>query len=889
MTNKETAFQKIEVLVNRFAEQEEFYKSLTYNETETRRDFIDPFFEALGWDVDNKKGLLPTEREVNHEKRVDVKGHSKSADYSFNCKGKIKFFVEAKKPSVSLKENPEPAIQIRAYAWNTKLNISVLTDFEEFVIYDCTKKISKSDRASKCRIKSINYKNYAKVFDFIYDTFSRESVENGSLEQFANATINDRENETVDNEFLKSIESWRTYLASNIALNNKELDEEEINFCVQQTIDRIVFLKICEDREIETEGNLKKCTKKGNYYQNLYEYFKTADQRYNSGLFDFKKDTLTEKLKIDNKIIETIIRDFDEIGYDFSKIPIEILGYAYEQFLGKVIRLEKSGHAIIETKPEVRKAGGVFYTPEYIVNYIVTNTVGKLIVNKTPEEISKIKILDPACGSGSFLLGAYQYLLDYHQNYYLQNPSGFRKPEGFNKPINQDALLTTAEKKRILINNIFGVDIDLQAVEVTKLSLLIKAMEGETTASIATSLQLFHQRILPSLDSNILCGNSLISPDFEGLGLTPKEERKINVFDWKSAFKNVFTNGGFNIVIGNPPYVKIHNLEQHSVRYYIDNYTLAKGQFDLFTIFIEKVFKLLTHNGLFSFIVPSLFLKGVQYEKLRIFLNNNSELFDSKEYGDGVFEQVKMPTCIFTLKKGQNLQKIDFFKKDLHFFSKIKTQQLGEISKITRGLEIGKDKLMEKGEIKCITGGDIDSYRIKSFHYINKSILKEFSKNDNIFVPKRLLVRETGKMFFSTVDNEGFITTRSIYNVIFNNKIKPEFYLGIINSNLFHYYFKLFIAPETNIFPKIRIIQLKQIPMPIIDLAINSDKLIYDKMVENVEKIIGFNKELPALKLQSQKDHILRKITYTVGEINKLVYQLYNISEEEIEVIEKNA
>jgi len=149
MKNKETAYKKIENLVNRFAEQEEYYKRATYNETETRRDFIDPFFEALGWDVDNKKGLLPTEREVNHERRVDVKGHSKSADYSFNSKGKIKFFVEAKKPSVSLKDNPEPAIQIRTYAWNAKLNISILTDFEEFVIYDCTKKNSENRQGVK--------------------------------------------------------------------------------------------------------------------------------------------------------------------------------------------------------------------------------------------------------------------------------------------------------------------------------------------------------------------------------------------------------------------------------------------------------------------------------------------------------------------------------------------------------------------------------------------------------------------------------------------------------------------------------------------------------------------------------------------------------------------
>jgi len=176
MTPKEQAYQKIEKLIQRFSEQEEFYKKSTYNETETRRDFIDPFFEALGWDVANEKGLFETEREVTHEKRVDVKGKSKAADYSFKLNGKIKFYVEAKKPSVYLKDNPEPAIQIRTYAWNSKLSISIVTDFEEFVIYDCTKKVRKDDKASKCRIKHILYKDYHKEFDFLYDTFSKEDV-----------------------------------------------------------------------------------------------------------------------------------------------------------------------------------------------------------------------------------------------------------------------------------------------------------------------------------------------------------------------------------------------------------------------------------------------------------------------------------------------------------------------------------------------------------------------------------------------------------------------------------------------------------------------------------------------------------------------------------------
>jgi len=558
---------------------------------------------------------------------------------------------------------------------------------------------------------------------------------------------------------------------------------------------------------------------------------------------------------------------------NFQKVKrIEDFGNLYEQFIGEF--------------PELRKHWGVYYTPQYIVDYIVENTIGKLIENKTPDEVSKIKILDPSCGSGSFLLGAYLFLLNYHQNYYIKSLKGKITKDS---PLNHDGQLTTAEKKRILLNNIFGVDIDMQAVEVTKLSLLIKAMEGETTTSIETSLQLFHQRILPSLDNNILCGNSLIAPDFEGLGLTPKEERKINVFDWKDSFKDIFkTNGGFDAVIGNPPYVKTHNLNKNTMSYYTSHYTVAKGQFDLFSIFIEKVFTLLKPNGFFSFIVPSLFIKGVQYEKLRELIQHNSSKFSLKEYGDGVFEQVKMPTCIFGLEKGINIEQNEYFKKDNQLFSKIATETLGAIARITRGLEIGKDKLNSKGEIKCLTGGNIDCYQIKSLSYINNAIAKKFSKT-NIFVADRILVRETGKMFFATVDYENTLTTRSIYNVIFNSKrIKPEFYLGIINSNLFKYYFSSFISPNTNIFPKIRIVQLKELPLPRIDLKNEIQKELYNNIISYVSKILNLYNELKELKNPQHQDNLKRKIKYAEEEINKFVYQLYDITDEEIITIENH-
>ena len=938
MTNKEKAYKEIEKLVNRFSEQEELYKQQSYNETQTRRDFIDPFFRAFGWDIENKKGLFQTEREVRHEDKIKIKEHTKAPDYSFHINNKRKFFLEAKRPSVSLRDDPEPANQLRTYGWNAKLNISILTDFEEFVIYDCTKKVLKTDKAAKCRIKFILYKDYLKEFDFLYDTFSKENVENGSIEQFAIKNINDRDKETVDKEFLKSLEGWRTYLATNIASNNKELDEEEINFCVQQTIDRIVFLKICEDRKIENEGSLKQCVKKGNFYNNLFYYFKVSGQKYNAGIFDFKKDTITEKLKIDNKILENIIDEFYESGYSFTIIPVEILGYAYEQFLGKIIRLEKSGHAIIETKPEVRKAGGVYYTPEYIVEYIVKNTVGKLIENKTPEEISKIKILDPACGSGSFLLGAYQYLLNYHQNYYNKHLKGKSTK---NSPVNHEGFLTTAEKNRILLNNIFGVDIDIQAVEVTKLSLLVKALEGETTTSVETSLLLFHQRILPNIDNNILCGNSLVNSDFYDavLNLNPKEERKINVFNWKKRFNQI--TDVFDAIIGNPPYRTLQlGKKQTSEKDYLLEYykTHFPYSFDykinLFALFIEKSISIISQNGIFSMIIPSAFYNSQSYCKLREYLLKNGSFSLLCDLRYKVFEQAEIGgNAIFFFKKNLKEEKIQFHSVDsyenfknpkiqnilkeniskengfnlnidneyikvINKILQVETVELGSITKIYQGIITGDNKkyitVKPKNDKwkKIIRGRDINKYSIT---FDNNFVLYEpkklWSNTDlKMFdVPEKIISRQTSDKLVAAIDTERYFSLDSTHVIhLTTNKITFKYLLALFNSKLMNFIYQSRVKEGGRVFAQVKVVNLKPLPIRLINKKDKNESTIFKEIENLVDKIMDTNKEIRKKIIQHEKDLLFEKAEHFTNEIDKRVYQIYNLNKEEIEIIEKN-
>jgi hypothetical protein len=393
---------------------------------------------------------------------------------------------------------------------------------------------------------------------------------------------------------------------------------------------------------------------------------------------------------------------YPECPYEFSVLSVEILGSAYEQFLGKVIRITPAHHAKIEEKPEVRKAGGVYYTPQYIVEYIVKNTVGKLVEGKTPAEVEKIKIVDPACGSGSFLIGAYQYLLDWHKYYYtsainlIPGPSPGRRG-GKSNVLTPDGYLTTAEKKRILLNNIYGVDIDVNAVEVTKLSLLLKCLEGETEASIQQQFSLWNERVLPTLDNNIKSGNSLIDTDFYGAELDFGLEKKIKPFNWQNAFPEVFnikqsaTNldfkrqfqkvkkleedtddlvkkykidepiksyeflGGFDAIIGNPPYGALFS--ENELIYFRNRYQTSVWRGESYLMFLEQGIKLLNRNGYLGFIIPDTLTNLGFTKPAREFLLRNSRLKEIVRLPSNVFIQASVDTIVLITEKDKYTDK----------------------------------------------------------------------------------------------------------------------------------------------------------------------------------------------------------------------------------------
>jgi hypothetical protein len=623
--------------VARFERNRAAYLSGAYNETQVRREFIDPLFCALGWDVENRAGYAEAYKDVIHEDAIKTSAGTKAPDYCFRVGGARKFFVEAKKPSVNVKDDVAPAYQLRRYAWSAKLPLSILTDFEEFAVYDCRLRPDKTDKASMGRTLYLPYTDYAARWEEIAGIFTKEAVLQGSFDKYAESTKSKKGTAEVDAAFLSEIEDWRDLLARHIALRNGALSQRELNYAVQATIDRLIFLRICEDRGTEAYGRLQGLLNGQNTYARLLSLYREADQRYNSGLFHFERergrheapDELTPSLALDDKPLKEIIGRlyYPDSPYEFSVLPADILGQVYEQFLGKVIRLTAGHQAKVEDKPEVKKAGGVYYTPTYIVDYIVKNTVGKQLEGKTPKQAAGLRILDPACGSGSFLIGAYQRLLDWHRDWYVADGPAKHAKELFQGP-GGEWRLTTGVKKQILLHSIYGVDIDAQAVETTKLSLLLKVLEGETSETINSQLSFLHERALPDLASNIKCGNSLIGPDFYddqqlGLLLSEEERYRINVFDWEAEYPQILGAGvpeakrGFDAIIGNPPYVDIKGMPETDASYVFSAYPCANNRINLFASFVEKSLMLVRPRFRFAMIVPSALLTQVSYRMLR--------------------------------------------------------------------------------------------------------------------------------------------------------------------------------------------------------------------------------------------------------------------------------
>lgn len=396
------------------------YQQATYNETQVRVDFVNPFFQLLGWDVLNEAGLPQHLREVTHEATVLVEENgahrSKKPDYSFKVGTEILFFLETKKPSVNITADRAPSFQLRRYGWSGNLKVSVLTNFTDLFIYDCTVRPVEGDEIGTALIAHYHYTEYEDKFEEIYSLLSKESVLNGDFQRIFGNVRGAMRREPFDAYFLDQIRGWRNQLGSDVVRNNPNVDAVTLNIFVQRILNRSIFLRICEDKNLENYESLRRITT----YQELKDLFAVADQKYDSGLFEMLDE---DRLIISDAVIIDIFQSlyYPNNSYEFGVVDPYIIGQIYELFLAETLEIEANGQVVSVKKPEVVDAQGTVNTPKNITDIIVNETLSSLYAGKTPEEVANYHIADICCGSGNFLLSAFEYVVNFHIEYLRQN------------------------------------------------------------------------------------------------------------------------------------------------------------------------------------------------------------------------------------------------------------------------------------------------------------------------------------------------------------------------------------------------------------------------------------------------------------------------------------
>ena len=815
--------------------------------------------------------------------------------------------------------------------------------------------------------------------------------------------------ESLSEEDVITKKLYKDYLV----ILNPDFEPLELFKKSQKLLDRFLFLFFGEDRHLLPPNSVRLILTQWNQLRELDEYSPLYDRfkkyfgylntgykgvqhnvyAYNGGLF--KPDEILDAISIDDDLLYKHTLKLSE--YDFaSEVDVNILGHIFENSLNELdeIKAQLEGTAIDKTNTK-RKKDGVFYTPKYITKYIVENTVGKLCEEKkvaleiieedyfTDKKRQKktiqvlvekletyrkwllqLTICDPACGSGAFLNQALDFLIEEHQ--YIDE---------LQAKLFGDALVLSDMENSILENNLFGVDLNEESVEIAKLSLWLRTAQPN--------------RKLNDLNGNIKCGNSLID-DVAVAG--------DKAFNWQQAFPKVFEKGGFDVIIGNPPYVDIKALDNLIVKDLFKNYHTAENRINLYSIFIEKGFYILKDSGVLSFINPNSILVNSSYTSIRKFLIN--DMTRIVKLPDAVFEDATVETIIFEFQKKSNQrnleaiiydksEKLSFIdssrtktidkeswkqNEDFNFNIFISVEQLRLINKIdVDSTKLGNiadftlgitpyDKYRGHSEetiknrefhslIKInenykplITGENITRYFVSNTikEYINYGDWLGAARVERFFKDERILVRQivsgNPPRIFAGFTNEELYFTQIGFGII-PKSINIKYLIGILNSNLINFYHKYrFLDLEKELFQKILIANCKSLPIK------NTPNVFESEIEIKVDLIIKLNKEsqensqkfqrtiqrkfeleeLPkklqdwyrlsyaefikelgkkkvklSLSQETEWEDFFMKeskkaleikatIDATDKSIDKMVYELYGLSEEEIGIIEKS-
>jgi hypothetical protein len=973
MYTKAQAQTEIAKLVENFQASEARLKSEA--EAQIENDYIRPLFRCLNWNTENA-GLAVAEYEF-----VLQRTHRRGLrpDYILQLDGQQLLVMDAKQVKYSM-HDPRWMNQVYAYAYSTqnlspkrKIDFAILTDFQEFVVLDCTLYAATPTALGNFRVLDWHCADYVQQFDTLWELLERDNVRQAARTRGTAAPTGlwarllspqkvKANRIPPDKAFLAEMDDdqtgWRVRLAKDMKRLNPQADGLLLTAAVQLLIDRLIFVKVLSDREIE-EDYLAQLAEKverdglaesdTGWFTACRAIFDQLNRFYNGSIFEPRPEL--EAVAVSNKVVRDILRALqpENSPYNFAVLPVEILGTIYERFLGRVVRTTDK-QVKIEDKPEVRKAGGVYYTPQYIVDYIVQHTVGRLLAEcRTPEDVARLKILDPACGSGSFLLGAYQALIDWHVRYY-GDKERLTKRDRTIAYLDSDGRvrLTARLKRQILLHNLFGVDIDPQAVEVTRLSLSLKALEDTRHDELYDERTLFKQTVLPDLSGNVKCGNSLIGPDYFAGRMFPNadELRRVKPFEWAREFPPIMAAGGFDAVIGNPPYVfardKGFTAEE---KVYFANYRHHGYQLHTFTLFTEKGRNLLRRGGYLGYIIPSNWLSIGTLKPFRDFIvgstgdvtivNNTFKVFGAASVDTSilVFRKIQPTKVVLTESAEPGLVRdvaiVDaadvladpIIQYRLYRSSEArgllqhiesKTTQLGAISLVKAGLkayETGKGRppqtdAMKKGRVYHARERSDPSYRIyldgkdvKRYHTAWSGQFLKYGANlaaprdASLFQGERILVRQIPSQppYSINATIVGDDELNDINSMIIRDaRAYPlRYILGVLNSKLLTYWFQhRFDKLQRAIFPQFKVAELKTFPIRTINFADPADKARHDRMVQLVEAMLALHKHKAAARTKVEQDLYQHQIEATDRQIDALVYELYGLTAEEIAVVE---
>jgi len=879
------------------------------SERDVCRHFIEPLFEVLGWKIRSLD-------EVREQKGQP----SGRPDYIFFINGRIAFYLESKNLDQISDVDIKQAVN---YGRNNGHRWVILSNFQETFVLICDTK----EKGIRGHIfLQIPADKIEERLDSLL-LLSNESFRSGSLDSKAQELGRVKQTVSIGDELLEDLQIWRKKLIASIKENNtKQYSKDELEEIVQTILNRIIFIRTVEDRKHEayadetiermlTEFKAGRIT---HLYERLNKLFREYDETYDSQLFthdetDPKRRYECERVQLGDDVLFKILKGTYEKNeiytYNFKDINADVLGAMYEKYLGSL---------------RAQKEHGSYYTHTYIVEYIIRNTVGELLKNKKQAEVDKIKILDPACGSGSFLIKAFDAIDDY----YIQKDPNYVQSE----LVPEDESAKKTRKTKILTNNIYGIDLDETAVEITQLNLLLKAAETKYR--------------LPNIRENIPQGNSLID-DVTVAG--------DSAFKWEEKFQNIIQfnedgglkeGHGFDVIIGNPPWVSFglrgtEKIDKKENDFYRLHYSSAEYKLSTYALFVERAIRSLKINGLFSFILPDSFLLGRYFSKLRRYILDNCEIKKILLTNYDVFSK-KATTgrnVILVLKKRQPLtgKKIgrdveiiradteedfrnvhfetftysqNYFEKTIYnrfrlFFNEGDKKFVENVETDSELLEkfmtghtgvrslIGQKKIIAKAArgktwmSGLISGSQIGRYWLRyegDYINIDPKLLNKGGWDPTVILNDKLMIRQTGDQIYATLDTDKYYHLNNIHSFNLKNRILDiKYILALLNSKMMSAYYLLVTLEKGRVMAQTDIETLEKLPIK----EISSD--LQKPFIELVDRIIVLNRCLVQLgdKQTGEQSKLKKEITEIGCKIDELVYDLYGLTAEERMIVRK--